>query len=280
MKNQQMNKDLSKAKILFTFIFLFTLFTKNIAQNSNEDTFKAIFNKKLASNKPEKIIAIANLFINKPYVGGTLEELSPERLIVNLNQFDCSTFVETVIALTLCKVNDYDDFKAKLQNIRYRNGKIVNYASRLHYLSDWLIENEKNEIFKLKTVEFGGLPYKKKIDFMSTHWNFYPRASNAEIKNEIISTENELNAKKLYHIPKQKLAFFESKIKDGDIIAITTSKAGLDCSHQGIAIWKQGKLYLIHASSTFKKVIISELPLIDYLNKVTSHSGIMIARIL
>jgi Protein of unknown function (DUF1460) len=275
-----MNNLFSRSKILILSGFLLGFNLKNIAQNSNEDTFKAIFQKKLPTNKPERIIAFAKLFINKPYVGGTLEEAAPERLIVNLNQFDCSTLVETVIALSLAKNNDFEDFKSKLQSIRYRNGNIANYGSRLHYLTDWLIENDKNGILQLQTKQMGGVPYLKKIDFMSTHWNFYPRANSPEIKNEILACEKELNKKSLSYIPKQKVAAIESKIKDGDIIAITTSKAGLDCSHQGIAIWKLGKLHLLHSSSTYKKVIISELPLVDYLNKVTSHSGIMVTRIL
>lgn len=275
-----MNKLFSKVKILFLGVILFGFNSKNIAQNSNEDTFKTIFKNKLPTQKSERIIAFTKLFINKPYVGGTLEEAAPERLIVNLNQFDCSTLVETVIALSLAKNNDFDDFKTKLQAIRYRNGKITNYGSRLHYLTDWLVENEKNKVLELQTKQMGGVPYLKKIDFMSTHWNFYPRANSAEIKNEIMTCEKELNKQNLTFIPKQKVASIESKINDGDIIAITTSKAGLDCSHQGIAIWKQGKLHLLHASSTYKKVIISELPLVDYLNKVTSHSGIMVARIM
>ena len=272
------NLSLSKI-IIFGAIFL-GLNNKNIAQISNEDTFKEIFEKKLPTKKSERVIAFAKLFLDKPYVGGTLEDAAPERLIVNLNQFDCSTLLESVIALSLAKDNDFEDFKTKLQSIRYRSGKITNYGSRLHYLTDWLIENEKNKVFQLQTKQIGGQPYLKKVDFMSTHWNFYPRANSPEIKNEILAREKELFKQNFTYIPKQKVASIESKIKDGYIIAITTSKAGLDCSHQGIAIWKQGKLHLLHASSTSKKVIISELPLVDYLNKVTSHSGIMVARIL
>ncbi len=265
--------------LVFGFM-IFGIYSENIAQNSNEDAFKTIFNNKLPVQKSERIIAIAKLFINKPYVGGTLEEATPERLIINLNQFDCSTLVETVIALSLAKENDFEDFKTKVQSIRYRNGKIINYGSRLHYLTDWLIENEKNGVLQLQTKQIGGVPYLKKIDFMSTHWNLYPRANSPEIKNEILTCEKELYKQDFTYIPKQKVASIESKINDGDIIAITTSKAGLDCSHQGIAIWKLGKLHLLHASSTYKKVIISDLPLVDYLNKVTSHSGIMVARVL
>lgn len=275
-----MNSSFSKIKTLVLGLILFGINPENIAQNINEDTFKAIFEKKLPSKKSDKIISIAKLFINKPYVGGTLEEASPERLIVNLNQFDCSTLVESVIALSLAKENNFEDFKSKLQNIRYRIGKINNYGSRLHYLTDWLIENEKNGVLQLQTKQLGGVPYLKKVDFMSTHWNLYSRANSIEIKNEILTCEKDLSKQNLIYIPKQKVASIESKIMDGDIIAITTSKAGLDCSHQGIAIWKQGKLHLLHASSTYKKVIISDLPLVDYLNKVTSHSGIMVARIL
>ena len=50
------------------------------------------------------IVEIGRLFINVPYKAGTLENLGKEKLIVNVPGFDCTTFVETVLALARCTV--------------------------------------------------------------------------------------------------------------------------------------------------------------------------------
>ena len=40
------------------------------------------------------------------------------------------------------------EFRRTLQSIRYRGGKIDGYASRLHYFTDWIIDNQKKKTLK------------------------------------------------------------------------------------------------------------------------------------
>ena len=49
-------------------------------------------------------------------------------------------------------------------------------------------------------------------------------------------------------------------------------------SHLGFAWKKEGKTYLLHASSKGKQVMISSLPLQEYMEGIDSQSGIMLAR--
>ena len=65
---------------------------------------------------------------------------------------------------------------------------------------------------------------------------------------------------------------------DGDIIAITTNLPGLDVAHVGIAEYINGKLHLLHASSTLGKVVVSEEPLRQMLRNHKSWSGIRVVR--
>jgi hypothetical protein len=67
-------------------------------------------------------------------------------------------------------------------------------------------------------------------------------------------------------------------IQEGDIIAITTSKAGLDIAHVGFAYYHNNKLHLLHASSAKKKVIRDGQPLNEYLMARKSHTGIRVIR--
>ena len=73
------------------------------------------------------------------------------KLIVNFTQFDCFTFLETVLALAHCFVVGRispREFRRKLKFIRYRQGIIAGYSSRLHYFTDWLRDNEQKKIVR------------------------------------------------------------------------------------------------------------------------------------
>ena len=49
-------------------------------------------------------------FLGIPYVAHTLELGDKEHLIVNLHGLDCTTFVETVVALAMCDQQDFQQF--------------------------------------------------------------------------------------------------------------------------------------------------------------------------
>jgi hypothetical protein len=84
----------------------------------------------------------------------------------------------------------------------------------------------------------------------------------------------------MYHIPKSNVKKAASQINDGDILGITTTIEGLDCTHTGIAIWQNKKLHMIHAPIPGSKVQITGTPLSEYLIKIKKDAGIMVARAL
>ena len=70
------------------------------------------------------------------------------------------------------------------------------------------------------------------------------------------------------------------KIKNGDILAITTHIKGLDVVHVGFAIWKGEKLHLLHASSNAMKVIEDPQSLYEYSKNKKAHTGVRAIRIM
>jgi len=89
-----------------------------------------------------------NSFFISPTNREPSKDSTKEKLIVNVSAFDCTTFVETVLALARCAVVgkcSNHEFRKHLKSIRYGNGKISGYSSRLHYFTDWLRDNEKRE---------------------------------------------------------------------------------------------------------------------------------------
>ena len=91
----------------------------------------------------------ARKFLGLPYVAHTLEINDDERLVVNTRQLDCTTLVENVTALTLCAQRGqytWRDYLRTLTAMRYRNGKITDYTSRIHYFTEWITANTKEGI--------------------------------------------------------------------------------------------------------------------------------------
>jgi hypothetical protein len=230
----------------------------------------------------EIVVAIAKSFIGTEYAANTIDAPGKEQLIVNLQTLDCVTFYENALVLARCikkNKSTFEDFKKELQFVRYRGGGIDGYASRLHYTSDYFFDNEKKSVLKDVTKELGSVRWKKKINFMSTHPNSYLQLKNSpENVEKIRKIEDEINTRPMYSIPKAYVKRIAPLIKDGDIIGITTTIDGLDCSHTGIAVWQNGKLHLLHAPVPGSKVQITEMPLPEYLAKVKKDSGIMVAR--
>lgn len=237
--------------------------------------------------------AIARLgatFVGTRYTPGTLEVPGPERVVVNLRELDCVTFVENTLALVRFIRDDgiailrrpaaaRARYEAYLRDLRYRSGVLAGYDSRLHYFSEWLDDNERRGRLTLITGRLGGVTDPERIDFMSTHRTAYRQLADSAIWERIRAIETGLAARppRIY-LPKDRIGTVADSIQDGDVIAATSTVAGLDVAHTGFAIWKDGRLLLLHAPLVGRSVEISEFPLADRIQKITTQDGIMVAR--
>lgn len=233
----------------------------------------------------QQIIQLGLSFIKTPYVANTLEKEGKEQLVVNMREMDCTTFVETVMALTLAAQKEspsFKDFCIELQKIRYRNGCINEYPSRLHYFSDWIQNNIQKGVIKDVTPIEGSITAKFPINYMSSHADKYSAlTNNLFYLKEIQSIEKELSQTTIRYIPKDSLSIDNiGQIHNGDIIAITTSIKGLDISHVGLAYWKNNELHLLHASLNKKQITIENSPLNKQLQQYKTQSGIRVLRII
>jgi len=250
---------------------------KSLKQFITDSSFDSLSNGRL-------IVSTGKLFLQTPYVGGTLENDDVERLVINLHQLDCTTFIENILALSKIanqSKTSINDFAKELEFIRYRDGKLKDYGSRLHYFTDWMFDNERKGLLVDITKTIGGETYQKTINFMSSHINSYPAlVRDSSLVDHILQSEKEINSRKHFYIPEDKVQEIENQIKDGDLIAITTKIKGLDVSHTGIAIHINNRLHLMHASSKAKKVVISDIPLAEMIQRNRLQSGIMVSRVI
>ncbi len=224
---------------------------------------------------------IGTCLLGTPYAAGTLERKGPEELVINLRQMDCSTLVENVLALTRMIRSGrsaFGEYAAELARIRYRQGRLAGYASRLHYFSDWIFDNQRKGIVQNITRTLGGQPCLKKIDFMTKNADRYPPLGNPEIFRQTRALEKKMRRRLRYWLPKPFVKEADGRIADGDLIAVTAAAVGLDVMHAGLAVRVRGKIRLLHASVTARKVVISTEPLHDYLAGSESRTGILVAR--
>jgi Protein of unknown function (DUF1460) len=229
------------------------------------------------------IVRIGESFTGTDYKAYTLETEGVEKLVVDLTGFDCTTFLENVLVFARLIKKDsttFDNYIKELTYIRYRNGIIDSYPSRLHYFSDWIFDNVKKNVIKDITKNLDGVTVKFQINFMSSHPALYKHLKENPSFVPVIQTqEDSINARTYFYIPKDKVSSIEGKLWDGDIIAFTTSVKGLDIDHVGIAIkGKDGKIHLLHAPQPNTRVHITKDLLSDYILNLKKHTGIIVLR--
>lgn len=277
-------------KYLF-ITFLCCLSCLQLSHASESDSIKIcnlLEESKRYSQADDVVSYFAKKFVGIPYVANTLEVNDEEQLVVNLRQMDCTTYVETVVSLALCAQNGqftYQDYINALRNLRYRNGVIDGYGSRLHYFSDW-IDNNENMGF-VKEVQSPNPPFSAiqvlNLDFMSKHPHSYKALRiSPYLVEEIRETEINLNGKKMNYIPKSSLAntsLLRKVVRNGDILAVVTNVKGLDIAHLGIALWRKDGLHMLHASSKQGRVVEDNNTLRTYLNGNKSFLGIRVLRL-
>ena len=231
---------------------------------------------------------LARQLKGRPYVAHTLEVNDREQLVVNTRQLDCTTLVETVAALAICvkeKKRDFCSFCQVLRVLRYRDGRIDGYPSRLHCFTDWIEDNARMGL--VKEVSSEGKPFTAvqtvSVSFMSRHPEAYKALkARPELVKVIARQEKQLTGRRYRYIPKEAVKdtkALREAVKDGDILAITTSKQGLDIAHLGFAVWRQDGLHLLNASQLHKKVVEEPMTLGQYLAKHPTFTGIRVVRL-
>lgn len=235
-------------------------------------------------NGGERVAAIGRRFMGTPYVAHTLEG-ETEQLTVNLDELDCTTFVETVMALAYTAGEGrttWRDYVYNLQRLRYRGGTLDGYASRLHYICDWAIDNVHRGNFRDVTNNFPSYSYVvRTINFMSENRDKYPALSDSLQYERIKSIELGYNNHRFPYIKTGALndKATRAAFRNGDVVALVSKLRNLDVTHMGIILVQDGVPYLLHASQSGGRVEVSQLPLAEYMKKNSGLMGIRVFRL-
>lgn len=228
----------------------------------------------------EAIGIIAKKFIGTPYAPGTLES-DTEQLTINIDQFDCTTFVETVMAMAMTlneRRTSWRDFAYNLEQLRYRNGELNGYASRLHYVSDWIVDNAHRGLLEDVTDRIGNADHKiKSLDYITTHRDKYPSLKDDAEFERMKNLEIGYRSHRLPYLKAGKIP--NAALKTGDVVALLSNTPGLDVSHMGIIEMDKNEPMLIHASSKEGKVVLDRLPLSEYIRRSKDCYGVRVIRL-
>lgn len=227
----------------------------------------------------------ARQLLGTPYVAHTLEG-DEEMLTINIHQLDCLTFIESLYALTratLAGRYSWRDFAANIENVRYRGGEMGDYSTRIHYISEWIIDNHVRGNLVEVTPDLPHADYMvKNIDYMTHHTSSYRSLKDDSAMVEKIRVHELRN----HRFPYLKRSWLNDKavkaaLRSGDFVSLVTKAEGLDVSHNGIIIVDtKGDPYLLDASMSGGKVMLESKPLFKYLEHSKNNIGIRVFRMM
>jgi hypothetical protein len=307
---ESLTDSLNKRKLKAMNYIFFTLFfgiSLSFA-GSREEAEKLIEKFHQETHLSRRLDLFSQEFLGLPYgKNGPLGEgpngQYDQDPLYRFDTFDCTTFVETVMALALSK--NTPEFETHLNNIRYENGD-VDYFKRNHFTDlQWIPFNIRSGYLKettanlsttseLKTaqaiINFPGWIRSHKIEQI-----ILPLASSGErfqILDELKSHAED------YVAQIARVSYIEinlilsnpqlfSKIPSGTVVNFIRPNWDLtqisgthqNISHQGFLFRVKNTLYLRHASTAGK---VEQVPFLEYLEIFKNHvslKGIHLMRI-
>ena len=238
----------------------------------------------------ERTAAVGQALLGTRYKHFTLEiDNRIEAPSVNFQGMDCWTFFEAALAFARMLNEPEENWTPEqllryIETDRYRGGQCTgDYLSRLHYLEDWLYDNDHRGLVDDLTQRLGGASVPHSAREMSIGWRHYRYlAANKSLLGPLARMESDVSSRPLYEIPKSQVAKIEPKLRSGDIIGvISRERNGLhSTAHVGLALrTSDGVLHFMHASSpsNYGKVVIDSR-LSSYLKRYRTDSGILVAR--
>ena len=234
---------------------------------------------------------VGELAIGTPYVAFTLEEYlraggSPsatEPLTLSLTRFDCVSLVESCLAVA--RVADesdaprWDRFGHEMERMRYRGGVRRDYASRLHYFSEWITDGARRGLLRDLGAPLGGVVDARPLRFMTEHRASYPGLADDAVFRAIGAMERSLDDQPRRVVPTDRIPDVSDRIETGDVLAFATSIPGLDVSHAAFAYRDaEGVLRVLHAPLSGGVVEVTRVTLPQYVAAIRRSTGILVAR--
>ena len=200
------------------------------------------------SSATRRIDILSRHFLGQPYKSnpliGSFE--TAEVFTATLDEFDCVTYIETVLALA--RARSGDEFSESLRKIRYQDGRIE-WDQRNHYMTDWIRNNARAGI--IKPVTLPGVPVIKKDRILNVVPGLTPQRTCIKC------------------IPKAAVSRTESHLQTGDLMFFVSTRKHLDVFHAGIIVRDGTRALMRHASRSKGYVVEQDLSEFLKANRMT-----------
>lgn len=241
--------------------------------------FAAVGERRPAESFGMLVARIARLRLGFPYDPAPPEE-NPEHLRLELDRLHCVSLIEYSDAIARCVwlgQADASCFEREVETTRYRDGKRDGYASRLHYFSDWLGDNQRRQ--RLSTPALPLTHERRPFFFMTRHPRRYPQLKTPQVLSEIRGIEERLSQSVVAFVARGDLPEALDLLRDGDVVAVVTGTPGIVVSHTGLILLDgRGAPRLLHASERNGRVVLSRGDLADYVLRRPERLGVIVAR--
>ncbi|NJK35821.1 MAG: DUF1460 domain-containing protein [Oscillatoriales cyanobacterium SM2_2_1] len=220
---------------------------------------------------------IAQQYVGTPYQSGLLDQSPAEELVVRLDAFDCMLFVEMMLALARHVQQPQVSLAMHVQSLRYINGVLDGYCSRLHYFSDWVRDNQRRGMVMELTSQWGGKTIRKTLNFMTRQRQAYRPMMRQDLFLCIQKRERTLASVPMTYIPTAEIGRVVPLLQPGDVVAIATAVPNLDVTHTGLILSRRGTVaQLIHASPSGTVRVAADMA--AYVRTVPQAIGIRVIR--
>jgi len=206
----------------------------------------------------DRLVNDTQPFIDAPYLLSPLGEgagvdADPR---IRFDAFDCTTFVETALALVLAQ--DLDDARVILDHIRYRRGE-PSYAGRRHFPeAEWIPELTHAGLLADITRDVGGdsvTRETKKLNAAVWHnarHEGLPALDDARIPDGVFALDV---------WPLDEAAAHPEKIPVGTllhVVRVDFPSVPVRVSHQALVIEKDGRRFIRHAADRMHHRVVDE----------------------
>ena len=227
----------------------FLVATAAVVAMSPKDLDRAIAQAHELPDFAARVEQISSLFVGVPYGQYPLGEggKGPEpQARWRVDQVDCQTFVETVLAMS--NASSVESAKEVLDDIRYAQTPAkVSFATRNHFTeAQWLPSNEKKGYLREITTKLDPRAAKTSLVLRRAQWSKVPglkRLAQARIPDGKFD---------LRYLPLDEAKKLSSKIPGGTILLIVRAadpQYVVRVSHMGLVVKdKGGKMVVRHAS--------------------------------
>jgi hypothetical protein len=201
-----------------------------------------------------RIDVLSRHFVGQPYQSNPLigSSETPEVFTVSLDSFDCVTYVETILALSLS--SSVDEFIQWLRKIRYEGGRI-DWERRNHYMTGWIRSNVRAGA--LRRPALNGIRTVAKERTL----NVVPGLAPVRARFTCV--------------PRPAIRRLVPCLETGDLVFFASTRRHLDVFHCGILVRDGARILVRHASRSRGAVVEQDLN--EFL-KANRMAGIIVAR--